>query len=99
MNKQYNNNAISLCIPRMETTVTKEYIHDVFKKIKIGQILCIREIPLRNDSKHKRVILTINSNSSHESKYINERLKNNDPINIVHNMPWYWKVVPTHPQK
>jgi len=98
MYKKYNN-TISLCIPRMETTVTKEYINEIFKKINIGQILSIREIPLRNDSKHKRVILTINSNSSHENKCINERLKNNEPINIVHNMPWYWKVVPTHPQK
>jgi hypothetical protein len=98
MNKKYNH-SISLCIPRMETSVTKEYINEIFKKINIGQILSIREIPLRNDSKHKRVILTIHINSSPESKYITERLCKNEPINIVHNMPWYWKVVPTHPQK
>jgi hypothetical protein len=90
----------SLCIPRIENSITKNYIFNTFAKLKIGKIEAINEIPLRNDTKHKRIIIKILWNeSAPNSINILSRLKNNETIKIVHNMPWYWKVVATMPQK
>jgi len=90
----------SLCIPRIENSITKTYIYNTFVKLKIGKIETINEIPLRNDTKHKRIIIKILWNeTTPNSINMLSRLKNNETIKIVHNMPWYWKVVATSPQK
>lgn len=90
----------SLCIPRIENSITKTYIFNTFAKLKIGKIEAINEIPLRNDTKHKRIIIKILWNeTTPNSINMISRLNNNETIKIVHNMPWYWKVVATIPQK
>ena len=87
----------SLCIPRIDSSVTREYIFDTFCKLKIGYIENILEIPLRNDTKHKRVIIKIRWNENNKlSENIKSRLDNEETIKVVHEMPWYWKVVSTH---
>jgi hypothetical protein len=64
------------------------------------KIEAINEIPLRNDTKHKRIIIKILWNeTTPNSINMISRLNNNETIKIVHNMPWYWKVVATTPQK
>jgi len=84
----------AVCIPRMDITVTKEYIFKIFSKLKIGYIERIIEIPLRNDSKHKRIIIKFRWNEMNpKSKDIKSRLEKNETIKVVHNMPWYWKMV------
>jgi len=90
----------SLCIPRIENSITKTYIFNTFAKLKIGKIETINEIPLRNDTKHKRIIIKVlwNENTPNSINMLS-RLKNNETIKIVHSMPWYWKVVATTPQK
>ena len=91
----------SVCIPRIETTISKEYIFNIFSKLKIGYIERIIEIPLRNDAKHKRIIIKLRWNEMNKtSMNIKTRLEKNETIKVVHDMPWYWKIVPTiMPQK
>ena len=89
----------SICIPRIDTTVTKEYIFGVLCKLKIGYIEKINEIPLRNDNKHKRIIIKMRWNESDNSINIQKRLSDGETIKLVYDMPWYWKVLATHPQK
>jgi hypothetical protein len=94
------NTSQSLCIPRIEATITKDYIFKTFCKLRIGYIDSIIEIPLRNDVKHKRIIIKIRWNETNPmSQNIKKRLENNETIKLVHDMPWYWKVVSTSPQK
>ena len=86
---------LSICIPRIESTVAREYIYHTFSKLNIGYIDKISEIPLRNDSTHKRVIIKIHWNSTATSQFIQGRLNNEESVKIVHSttLPWYWKLV------
>jgi hypothetical protein len=89
----------SICIPRVEQSLSKEYIYNVFDKLDVGIIESMTEIPLRNDSTHKRILLRIRWNTKNDLSYrLKEQLKNTGSIKVVHCMPWYWKIVSTHPQ-
>jgi hypothetical protein len=99
MNKCFKK-PISICIPRMDNDISKDFIYETFNKLNIGYILSLKEIPLRNDNKHKRVIISLSLNGATEySNIFNERMNKNESIKIVYDMPWYWKIVPTCPQK
>ena len=81
-----------LCIPKMEKGVKIEYIQNIFNRLKIGTIEKIIEIPTRNDPSSKRVQIKIIWNNTLKSKYIQSRIAQNQPINIVHAEPLYWKI-------
>ena len=83
----------SICIPRMDNEIKREQIYSVFRKLNIGSIEKIIEIPLKNDTEHKRTIIKIKWNDTEESKNVRTRLMNSKPINIVYELPWFWKVV------
>ena len=38
---------LTICIPRVETHITKEYISKKFDKLKLGDILQITDVPLK----------------------------------------------------
>jgi hypothetical protein len=60
------------------------------------------ENPLRADPTYKRVVLYIDwDNKEPLAKEIQETLQDpTEHMNIVYDMPWYWKIVPTiMPQK
>jgi hypothetical protein len=89
----------SICIPRIETSIPKEYIYKTITNLRLGKIDRITEIPLRNDPSHKRIIINLRWNSKDESIVnLKNQLDNSGSIKVVHDMPWYWKVVSTHPQ-
>ena len=89
----------SICIPRVETTITKEYIFKTLRNLKIGYIKRISEIPLRNDPTHKRIIITLQwNNSAQNAIYMQKKFTEMGSVKLVHDMPWYWKIVPTHLQ-
>lgn len=89
----------ALCIPRLENAVKRSYILNIFTKLNIGYIESIHEIPLRNDANYKRIIIKVIWNTSTpNSNTILQHLQNNETIKVVHDMPWYWKVVATCPQ-
>jgi len=54
----------SLCIPRMEASVSRDYIYSVFNQLNIGHIEQMNEIPLRNEKDFKRILLRIRLNNS-----------------------------------
>lgn len=91
--------AYSLCIPRVNSSLTKDYIYSIFNKLDVGVIEKMTEIPLRTDSTHKRIIICIRWNKHNPLVCkIKEHLSNSGCFKLVHDMPWYWKVVPTHNQ-
>jgi len=83
----------SICIPRVENNISIEYIFRKLSQLNIGKISKIIEIPLKNDSNYKRIIVKI-KNVNKENKIFN-KLDKGEHVNIVHNMPWYWKIVQT----
>ena len=90
-NQLMNKNQL-LCIPRIENITTREYIAKIFTKLNIGKIEQISEIPLRNDAKHKRVIIKVNWTENENTNFIQSRLEKNKSVKVVHDFPWYWKV-------
>ena len=60
----------------------------------MGTIDRIHEIPLRNDPSHKRVIITLRWNIKSEmTKYVQKTFLEKGSVKLVHDMPWYWKLV------
>lgn len=88
----------SICIPRVESTITKEYIYKTLTNLQIGNIERIIEIPLRNDPTHKRIIIKVNWNKNSSSLNMQKILRTLGSVKLVYDMPWYWKIVTTHPQ-
>lgn len=85
------NSSIILCIPRLSTTITREYIFETITKMKIGSIETLHEIPLQNSTNYKRIIIRIKWDlSSPTTQRIYSILSENKSIKIVHSMPWYW---------
>lgn len=89
----------SICIPRIELSVTKEYVQKILSEMRIGSIKQIIEIPLRNEPSYKRIIIKLEWNNYMQSSInIQRQLADRGSIRLVHNMPWYWKIVTTYPQ-
>ena len=82
-----------ICIPRIESSINREYIYNTFHKLKIGYIEKLNEIPLRNEPTHKRIIIRIKLNNSETAYDIKNFLDELGSVKIVHNMPWFWRVV------
>ena len=88
----------SICIPLIDSSISKDYIYQTICSLKIGNIEKITEIPLRNDPTHKRIIIKINWNRNLKAINLQKTLATTGSIKVVYDMPWYWKVVTTHPQ-
>lgn len=88
---QYNHKRMySICIPRLDTNVSRQFIFGVFCKLKIGFIEKVVEYPSRMDPNYKRVIIYLKWNKSELSEYIQTRFDEEKNVKIVHTMPWYW---------
>ena len=85
-----------LCIPRVSAKTSKEYINSRLSNLNIGSIERMSEFPLKNDPTHKRVIFKIKWQNNETSKRVQNYLTNNNTINIVYDIPWFWKVVITN---
>ena len=91
---------LNLCIPRMDANTTKEEVFKTLKEMKIGFIQKMTEVPHKKDPTQKRLLMRI-SNSSLNDNFTNfkSKIEEHGSIKLVYNMPWYWKIVPSHPQK
>jgi hypothetical protein len=84
---------MKLCIPSMKNEITKDYIFLIFCNLKIGRIgRIIENIHFKNPNK-KRILIDIDFNKSEKANYIKNRLSKNEPIYIVYDQPWFWKIV------
>jgi hypothetical protein len=96
----YNKRSTELCIPKVSNEITRNQIFKIFCKLNIGFISKIIENPLRNDANYKRVVICVVwDNSQPVATEIQEILKSpNQYINLVYNMPWYWKIYLNQPR-
>lgn len=81
---------ISLCIPRIENTLSKEAIFSIFRKLNWGYIENIREIPLLKESDYKRVIIKLRFNKEHLD--IMNTINEGETLKLVYNEPWYMRI-------
>lgn len=85
----------SICIPRVDMSVSRNYIEDVIRNMNIGYIETLNEIPLRKDPTHKRVIMKMRWDKNNvKTKEILNKMTEFGSVKLVYNMPWYWKVCP-----
>ena len=83
-----------LCIPCLSVDISKQFIFNTICNLKIGFIQRITEIPLRTNQLFKRIIIKIKWNPCTEkSKMIHQRILQQDPVFIVYDFPFYWKLV------
>ena len=83
-----------MCIPRVDANITKDYITKKINSLNIGHIKQIREIPLKNDPSYKRVLMRFDWKENNDNSInLQKQLLELGSLKIVHNMPWYWKLV------
>jgi len=88
-----SNEITDICIRRMESNITRKFIFSIFQRLNIGKVERIIENKLKTNENYKRIILKIKWNNTEKAVEIKERLYNNEPVNIVYELPWFWKVV------
>jgi hypothetical protein len=74
----------------MEITTTKDYIYQKINAI--GNIKNFKEFPLRNEPNFKRILMKIEW-KNHADKIEKNIHEKGGYINIVYEMPKFWKVV------
>jgi len=89
----------SICIPRVNNTLSKEYIQMKIEQLSLGKIEYIVERPLKNEDDYKRIIIKYkwNYNNEHVEK-IKRTIIEMGSLKYVYNMPWYWKICSTRTQ-
>ena len=88
-----NQQALSICIPRVSSTTDKKYIKTVFEKI-IGLTCNIQIVfvDIKNDERFKRVFVNIKYNSvNNKINNLRERLENGKQLKIVYSDPLFWR--------
>ena len=88
---QHKPTNLTMCIPRVNNTIPRQYIFQVISSLKIGYIDKIFEYPSKTDASVKRVIVKFKSwVDNPTSNIIAQRFANNKDIKIVYDEPWYW---------
>ena len=92
---------MELCIPKVSQQITQKKIFQIFCKINIGYIIQIIENPLRADPNYKRVVIRLYwDNKQPLAQEMQQVLKDpKEHYNLVYDMPWYWQVYASHPQR
>jgi hypothetical protein len=99
MNIQTQPNQIrTLCIPRILSNISKEYIRDTLNNFNLGTIHHIDLIRNKKIS-NKAFIHFSNWNDNGNAKIAKDRLLNGKDIKIIYNEPWFWKIVIFHETK
>jgi hypothetical protein len=85
---------LKICIPRIESNISNEYIFKIFSKLRIGVIEKITDVPLRSDSDYKRVFIKIKwDRQTPNGGFIYNRLNSGETVKVVYETPWYWKIM------
>ena len=84
----------SLCIPRIESKFTRQFIFDKIRRLNWGYIEKISEIPLMNEENYKRIVVKLKWNQLDSSKKYKARLDDGETIKLVYerDSPWYWRI-------
>lgn len=83
---------MTLCIPRVDSKISKDYIHSMLDKLRVGIISRLTEVPIKNQEGFKRIIFNIKWDSNDKSNSMRDIISSRGTMNIVYDMPWFWKI-------
>jgi len=84
----------SICIPKIDRTVTSGFIRNIFNKFNFGEIKKIDVIQL---NKGKRAFIHFKYwNTDPRSTRVRKFLEAGDDFKIIHRDPWFWKCTVLH---
>lgn len=87
------------CIPRIHSSITQEYIMEKMTKLDIGQVIKVKNIPLKNKKEYCRSIIKMECEPNTENyKCITAYLENEKYFKLVYHFPDYWRIYPNLPQ-
>lgn len=85
----------SLCIPRVNTSITKSQIYKTLETIDFCILDRIDLIRIKNNKgqEFQRVFIHIKRwNTTDSALFIKERLMSGRDIKVVYDFPWFWKI-------
>jgi hypothetical protein len=88
-------NQPSLCIPRTDYTITKEYVACLINKYNFGEIERIDMVKQINKKgeKYQQIFIHFKTWFSNElAVKTRERLLEGKEIKIIYDNPWFWKI-------
>jgi predicted phosphatase len=87
----------SICIPKIDRTVTREFILSVFNRFSFGEIKRIDVINKNND---KRAFIHFKKwNTDDRSVRVRKILEAGDDFKIMYMEPWFWKCTVLHTKR
>lgn len=93
MNQNVPAPQIGICIPKIDTTVSAEFIQRVWNQTHMGAILKYTELPWKQDPSNKRILMYIQWNENHpQSRTLKELLYSGKYITFVYSFPCIWKL-------
>ena len=87
----------NLCIPRVNTFVTKEQVFEIINKYSLGSIQKIDVIKKKGDCKKgdfsNMVFIYFKEwYDNAQANSVKDRLMSGKDIKIIYDDPWYWKI-------
>ena len=83
--------SICICIPKVENSVTKQYISNVFRKHNIGNIYRVNVIQSKEKNNKLAFVYIKQLNDNVNSEIVKNALNDNIDFKIMHNFPNFWK--------
>jgi|LauGreSBDMM110SN_4_FD.fasta_scaffold151342_1 hypothetical protein len=91
-NRKMANSVMSLCIPRIKSNITRDYVKKVFDKFSFGKISKI-DMVCKNMEKYQRVFIHFEKwNETDRAVRARQILESGKDIKVVHDGEWFWKV-------
>ena len=87
-----NQTPVALCIPRIEEGITENFVREIFSALDIGTIKSIIICKTNNSSGRKAFINLTGWKDNSNAKRVKYRLANDLAVNIMYQIPWYWKL-------
>ena len=79
----------TLCLPKIDYSVSKKQLYEIFNKYNFG---VINKIDLITISNSKRAFIHYNNwNNNEKNKKIKSFLDEGLDIKIIYSFPWFWK--------
>jgi hypothetical protein len=98
MNIQNEDQIKTLCIPMILSNIKKDHIYETINNLNFGTIHHIDIFRNKNLS-NKAFIHFSKWNKGGNADIAKERLLNGKDIKIIHNQPWFWKIVTLRERK
>ena len=87
-----------LCIPKINSNVSKQFIVDTLQKANLGQLERFTELPLKHNPLYKRILFTVKWEvDKPKTIQYKKMIENNQTLKLVPNRndPQFWIIVPS----